>query len=168
MNEKKESITYFAAGCFWGVEEAFRHLDGVLSAESGYMGGKTENPSYEDVCSHETGHAEAVKVTFDPEKVSYEELLRVFFEIHNPTHVNRQGPDVGDQYRTEIFYTDEAQKQAAEKAKAELDASGKYDKPIATQITKAPTFYRAEEYHQHYLQKHPGAPCHVPRKYVKH
>ncbi|MFA6511864.1 MAG: peptide-methionine (S)-S-oxide reductase MsrA [Patescibacteria group bacterium] len=161
-------IAYFAGGCFWGIEEAFRHLPGVVDAESGYIGGHTENPSYEDVCSHTTGHAETVKVTYDPENISYEELLRVFFDIHNPTHVNRQGQDVGDQYRTEIFYADDTQKAAAEKAKTVLEQSGKHDKPIATAITKAPVFYRAEEYHQHYLEKNPGAPCHVPSKYVQH
>lgn len=149
----------FAAGCFWGVEEAFRYLDGALDAESGYMGGTKENPTYEDVCSHSTGHAETVRVTFDPEQLSYEKLPDVFFDIHDSTHVNRQGPDKGEQYRTEIFVTDGTQRELVEKVIEALEKSEKYDKLIATRVTDAPRFWRAEEYHQYYLEKHPGAPC---------
>ncbi|MGI5819129.1 MAG: peptide-methionine (S)-S-oxide reductase MsrA [Armatimonadota bacterium] len=150
----------FGAGCFWGVEERFRNIVGVTDTEVGYAGGHTENPTYEQVCSHGTGHAEVVQVQFDPEQVSYEDLLREFFEMHDPTQVNRQGPDVGDQYRSVIFYHTDDQRQAAEAMKAELEASGKYARPIATQIEPAPTFWPAEDYHQEYFAKRGGGGCH--------
>ena len=146
----------FGAGCFWGVEAAFRKVLGVADVAAGYMGGSLENPTYEDVCTGTTGHAEVVQVTYDPDKVSYTELLDVFWRIHDPTQVNAQGPDVGTQYRSVIFYHTEEQKKEAEKSKAELDASGKLKKPVATAIEPASTFWRAEEYHQRYAEKHPG------------
>lgn len=151
----------FGAGCFWGVEDIFRGTPGVIDAVSGYSGGTTENPTYEDVCSDKTGHAEVVQVTFDPEKVSYETLLNVFFDNHNPTQKNAQGPDVGSQYRSAIFTYDDAQIAAATKAKAALDASGKWSKPVVTQIEPAKPFYKAEEYHQRYLEKHGLSNCHI-------
>lgn len=151
----------FAAGCFWGAEEIFRKIPGVIDVIVGYTGGTLVNPSYEEVSSHTTGHAEAVQVTFDSEKVSYEELLKVFWENHDPTTLNRQGPDIGTQYRSSIFYRNPAQKAAAEKSKAELEASGKWKKPIVTEIVKAVPFYKAEEYHQRYLEKHGLSTCHV-------
>ena len=149
----------FGAGCFWGVEELFRNVKGVKSATSGYAGGTTEDPSYEDVCSHTTGHAEAVEVEFDPVEVSYEQLLDMFWSNHDPTTLNRQGPDIGDQYRSVVFYHSPEQKAAAEAKKAELDRSGRFRRPIVTQIEPAPTFYRAEEYHQQYLRKHGRTHC---------
>jgi methionine-S-sulfoxide reductase len=150
----------FAAGCFWGVEAAFRAVPGVLEVVSGYTGGHVENPTYPQVCGGDTGHAEAVEVTFDPRQVSYETLLRKFFELHDPTQVNRQGPDVGSQYRGGVFYLSDMQKESAEKLKAEL-APQFLPKTIATEITKAGTFWPAEEYHQHYFEKHPNAVCHI-------
>lgn len=150
----------FAAGCFWGVEHAFLQVPGVLDAESGYTGGHTENPTYEQVCTDGTGHAEAVRVTFDADKVTYEALVRKFFTLHDPTQLNRQGPDVGTQYRSGIYYLDEEQKGIAEKIKGELQPSF-HPKTIATEITGATTFYRAEEYHQRYFEKHPNAVCHI-------
>ena len=149
----------FGAGCFWGVEATFRAIDGVTAAPVGYAGGKTENPTYEDVCSDETGHAEVVEVEFDPTKVTYEQLLDVFWSNHNPTTLNRQGPDVGTQYRSAIFYYSEEQRAAAEKSKADMDKSGRFPKPIVTEITAAPKFYRAEEYHQRYLEKRGQTHC---------
>lgn len=146
----------FAAGCFWGVEHTFRNTEGVTATAVGYTGGATENPTYEEVCSGRTGHAEAVRVEFDPEKVSYETLLDVFWQCHDPTQLNRQGPDVGTQYRTGIFYLDEAQKTAAEKSKADLQASGRVRGDVTTEITAADTFYMAEDYHQQYLEKRRG------------
>jgi peptide-methionine (S)-S-oxide reductase len=151
----------FGAGCFWGVEETFRTLPGVISTAVGYSGGKTKNPSYEQVCTDRTGHAEVVKIDYDPDVISYEKLLDVFFSNHNPTQLNRQGPDVGTQYRSAVFYFDEGQRQAAEKAKSELAAGKKYNKPIVTEITPAAEFYPAEEYHQKYLQKRGRSSCHV-------
>jgi peptide-methionine (S)-S-oxide reductase len=153
-------IATFGAGCFWGVEAAFRRIPGVLDAASGYSGGHMPNPTYKDVCTDETGHAEVVQVTFDPAKVSYEQLLAAFWEMHDPTQVNRQGPDFGAQYRTAIFFHSPEQEAAAKKSKAALDASGKFRRPIATEITPASTFYRAEEYHQKYLEKRGAASCH--------
>ncbi len=150
----------FAAGCFWGVEKAFLDVPGVTDAVSGYTGGRPENPTYEQVCSGTTDHAEAVEVAFDPEQVTYETLVRKFFAIHDPTQLNRQGPDVGTQYRTSIFYVDEAQKEIAEKIKAELQQQA-YPKTIVTEITPASAFWRAEEYHQRYFEKHPSAVCHI-------
>lgn len=137
----------------------FRNTKGVISATSGYAGGKTENPTYEQVCSHETGHAEVVEVEFDPAQVSYDHLLDVFWNNHNPTTRNRQGPDVGSQYRSVVFYHSPEQKAAAEKKMAELDKSGRFPRPIVTQIEPAPAFYRAEEYHQQYLRKHGRTHC---------
>jgi peptide-methionine (S)-S-oxide reductase len=149
----------FGAGCFWHVEEAFRHLNGVLSTTVGYTGGILKNPTYEDVCTDKTGHAEVVEITFDPQKITYEELLRVFWDIHDPTTKNRQGPDVGTQYRSAIFYHSPEQKTAAELSKKNLEQSRKHSKKIVTEITQATTFYPAEEYHQHYLAKHGLAAC---------
>lgn len=153
-------IATFGAGCFWGVEAAFRRLPGVVDVAAGYSGGHTPNPTYKDVCSHTTGHAEVVQVTFDPQKISYGQLLDAFWQIHNPTQVNRQGPDVGTQYRSAIFVHSPEQQAIAEKSKAALAASGKFQRPIATEITTAGPFYRAEEYHQKYLEKHGAASCH--------
>ncbi len=154
---KTEKAT-FAGGCFWHVEEAFREVKGVIETKVGYTGGNTEDPSYEDVCSHTTGHAEAIEVTFDPKAVSYEELLDVFWRMHDPTQVNRQGPDVGDSYRSAIFYHGEKQKDAAEKSKQKLQKK-LGSKKIATQIAPAKTFYHAEEYHQKYLAKRGLSTC---------
>lgn len=150
----------FGAGCFWGVEEAFRTLPGVLKTTVGYQGGHTQNPTYKDVCTDTTGHAEVVLVEFDPAQVSYDRLLDVFFANHNPTEVNRQGPDTGTQYRTVIFTYSDAQKQAALAARDRLTASGKFKKPIATQVQDAPEFYPAEDYHQQYLLKRGMTHCH--------
>ncbi len=143
----------FAAGCFWGVEETFRKVPGVTGTAVGYSGGKTDEPTYEAVCSGRTGHAEVVQVEFDPERVSYHELLTVFWQLHDPTQVNRQGPDVGTQYRTAIFYLNPEQESAARAAKEALDASGRLRAPVATEITPATTFWPAEEYHQRYIEK---------------
>jgi peptide-methionine (S)-S-oxide reductase len=153
-------IATFGAGCFWGVEAAFARVSGVIEAISGYSGGHTENPTYKDVCTDETGHAEVVQVTFDPAKVSFDKLLEVFWTMHDPTQVNRQGPDFGSQYRTAVFFHSPEQEATAKKIKAELNASGKFKKPIATEITAAGTFYRAEEYHQKYLEKRGATSCH--------
>jgi len=149
----------FGAGCFWGVEATFRAVLGVIDAAVGYAGGKTANPTYEDVCSHTSGHAEVVQVEFDPAAVSYEKLLDVFWSNHNPTTLNRQGPDVGDQYRSVIFYHSPEQQAAAEASKDRLNQSGRFKNPIVTFIQPAPTFYRAEEYHQRYLEKHGRSHC---------
>ena len=149
----------FGAGCFWGVEATFRAVPGVIDAVVGYAGGKTENPTYEDVCSHTTGHAEVVEVEFDPAVVSYDQLLDVFWSNHNPTTLNRQGPDVGDQYRSVIFYHSPEQKAAADASKTRLDESGRFKKPIVTFIEPAPAFYRGEEYHQRYLEKRGLSHC---------
>ena len=149
----------FGAGCFWGVEAAFRQLDGVSKTRVGYAGGNLEDPTYEDVCSHKTGHAEVVEVTYDPEQVSYQELLGVFWAKHDPTQMNRQGWDVGDQYRSVVFVHDDEQRAAAERSKAELDASGRYRKPVVTAIEPAQTFYAAEDYHQQYLEKRGRSSC---------
>lgn len=143
----------FAAGCFWGVEANFRKIHGVISTRVGYIGGKFSNPTYKDVCSHKTGHAEAVEVVFDSSKVSYEELLDVFWSIHDPTTLNRQGPDVGTQYRSAIFYLDLKQKEKAENSKAKIEASNSFNRPIVTQIIPASDFWEAEEYHQQYIEK---------------
>ncbi len=153
----------FAAGCFWGVEDAFRAVKGVHEAVVGYCGGSTPDPTYERVCAGDTGHAEAVEVAFDPEEVSYEDLLDVFWSMHDPTTLNRQGPDVGTQYRSAIFYHDEGQKKTAEGSKASLEASGKHERPVVTEIAPALPFCRAEEYHQGYLAKRGLGSCHVPR-----
>src|SRR6201990_3234797 len=153
-------IATFGAGCFWGVEATFQRVPGVIDTAVGYSGGDMPNPTYKDVCTDETGHAEVVQVTFDPAKVSYEQLLDIFWEMHDPTQVNRQGPDFGSQYRTAIFFHSPEQKAAAEKSKAALQASGKFRTPLATEITAAGPFYRAEEYHQRYLERRGPAPCH--------
>jgi peptide-methionine (S)-S-oxide reductase len=153
-------IATFGAGCFWGIEAAFRRVPGVVDAVVGYSGGEMANPTYKDVCTDETGHAEVVQVTFDPAKLSYEKLLDAFWAMHDPTQVNRQGPDSGSQYRTAIFFHSLEQEAAAKKSKAALAASGKFRRPIATEITQAGTFYRAEEYHQRYLEKRGAASCH--------
>ena len=152
----------FAAGCFWGVEATFRALDGVKETAVGYTGGETENPTYKDVCGDDTGHAEAVEVEYDPAKIAYADLLKVFWENHDPTTLNRQGPDVGTQYRSAIFFHSEAQKTEAEASRDALAASGKFKKPIVTQIVPAVTFFKAEEYHQRYLEKRGLAHCHIP------
>jgi peptide-methionine (S)-S-oxide reductase len=151
----------FGAGCFWGVEEAFRKTPGVADTAVGYMGGQLENPSYQAVCTDRTGHAEVVEVQFDPAVISYEHLLELFWGLHDPTTLNRQGPDVGTQYRSAVFYHDEAQKAAAEQLKSKLQASGRFRRPIVTEITPASTFWRAEEYHQKYIQKTGGVSCHL-------
>jgi peptide-methionine (S)-S-oxide reductase len=151
----------FGAGCFWGTEVTFRNVPGVINATSGYSGGTLVNPSYEDVCSDTTGHAEVVEVEYDPTKVSYDQLLNVFWENHDPTTRNRQGPDVGTQYRSAIFYHDDEQRDAALASKAALDRGGRFPNPVVTEVTPASTFYRAEEYHQRYLEKHGLASCHV-------
>lgn len=149
----------FGAGCFWGVEETFRNLDGVINTAVGYAGGSKSNPSYEDVCSDETGHAEVVEVEFDPERISYDRLLEVFWSNHNPTELNRQGPDVGTQYRSVVFYHSPQQKMAAEASKEALSRSGKFNRPVVTAIEPAPKFWQAEEYHQRYLQKRGQTHC---------
>lgn len=151
----------FGAGCFWGVEVTFRNTEGVVNATVGYSGGTTENPSYEQVCTGTTGHAEVVEVEYDPNAVSYEKLLDVFFNGHDPTQVNRQGPDVGTQYRSVIFAHDDEQAVIAQRFKTELDASGKLKGPVATSIEPASSFYAAEEYHQQYLQKRGLASCRI-------
>ncbi len=151
----------FGAGCFWGVEEAFRTLPGVTATTVGYMGGHTQNPTYKEVCTDTTGHAEVVLVEFDVAQITYEQLLEVFFTNHNPTEVNRQGPDVGTQYRSVIYTYNEAQEVAATTARDTLAASGKFKKPIATAIEPAPVFYPAEDYHQQYLKKRGMASCHI-------
>ena len=153
-------IATFGAGCFWGIEAAFRRIPGVVDAAVGYSGGHTINPTYQDVCTDETGHAEVVQVTFDPAEVSYEQLLDAFWAMHDPTQRNRQGPDFGSQYRTAIFFHSTEQEAAAKKSKAAQDASKKFGRPIATEITAAGRFYRAEEYHQKYLEKRGAASCH--------
>lgn len=150
----------FAAGCFWGVEEAFRTLPGVKSTTVGYCGGTTTNPTYEDVCSHRTGHAEVVLVEFDPAQISYEQLLNVFWTNHDPTTLNRQGPDIGDQYRSAIFFTTPEQEKQARESMQKHEAAGTFKRPIVTQIVPAPEFYRAEEYHQQYLAKKGIRVCH--------
>ena len=150
----------FGAGCFWGVEEAFRRLPGVLEATSGYMGGTLENPTYRDVCSDTTGHAEVVRVEYDPETIGYDQLLDAFFRMHDPTTLDRQGPDVGSQYRSAIFTYDDDQARKANEAKARLDGSGAFRRPIVTRIEPAGPFWRAEEYHQRYIQKNGGG-CHI-------
>jgi peptide-methionine (S)-S-oxide reductase len=154
-------VATFGAGCFWGIEANFRKIPGVIDAASGYSGGHKENPSYKDVCTDATGHAEVVQVTYDPAKVSYDQLLDAFWKMHDPTQVNRQGPDFGSQYRSAIFFHTPEQEATAKKSKAALDASGKLRRPVATEITPAGPFYRAEEYHQRYLEKRGATSCHI-------
>jgi len=151
----------FAAGCFWGVEATFRQIPGVSGTRVGYTGVDSKNPTYKDVCSDETGHAEAVEVEYDPAKVSYEDLLNVFWENHDPTQLNRQGPDFGTQYRSAIFFHSPEQEQAAKISKQERGKSGQFGRPIVTQIVPAVTFYEAEDYHQQYLEKRGMASCHI-------
>ena len=151
----------FGAGCFWGVEETFRKLPGVTKTTVGYTGGATDNPSYEDVCTDKTGHAEVLELEFEPAKISYRQLLDVFWANHNPTTLNRQGPDVGTQYRSVVFYHSPEQKAEAEDSKRALEKSGRFKKPIVTQIEPAPKFFRAEEYHQQYLAKRGMSHCAV-------
>ena len=151
----------FAAGCFWGVEAAFRQVEGVLSTAVGYEGGRTENPTYEQVCTNTTGHAETVQVEYDPSRVSYEQLLDVFWDNHDPTQLNRQGPDVGTQYRSAVFFHTPEQQAAAIASREQRSASGQYKRPIVTEITPASKFYRAEEYHQQYLEKRGLAHCRI-------
>jgi peptide-methionine (S)-S-oxide reductase len=158
MSQKTAS---FAAGCFWGVEARFRDTEGVVDAVSGYMGGQTENPTYKQVCGGDTGHAEAVQVTFDDEQISYSELLDLFFDMHNPTTLNRQGPDFGSQYRSAVFWHDADQRAAAEQKIAEINESGKWPSAVVTEVAPAGTFWRAEEYHQRYFEKNGGGFCHV-------
>ncbi|MDQ2730782.1 MAG: peptide-methionine (S)-S-oxide reductase MsrA [Armatimonadota bacterium] len=151
----------FGAGCFWGVEAAFRQLPGVTSTRAGYAGGSLKNPTYRDVCSGRTGHAEVVEVVYDPAQVSYDDLLKIFWEEHDPTTLNRQGPDVGTQYRSAIFYHSPEQQASATASKAKLQASGLHKRPIVTEITPASDFYEAEEYHQQYLEKRGAVSCRV-------
>jgi peptide-methionine (S)-S-oxide reductase len=150
----------FGAGCFWGVEDFFLQMPGVSDAVSGYAGGASERPTYKQVCTGDTNHAEVVEVTFDPDKVSYDSLVDLFFKMHNPTQMNRQGPDVGTQYRSVIFTHGPEQDRVARERRAAVEASGKWKQPIATTIEPAPTFWRAEEHHQRYFKKHGGS-CHV-------
>jgi peptide-methionine (S)-S-oxide reductase len=155
MNLTKKAT--FGAGCFWGVEAAFRQLDGVTKTEVGYEGGTLDNPTYEDVCSHTTGHAEVVEVTYDPDQVSYEQLLDVFWHKHDPTQLNRQGWDIGDQYRSVIFFHDPDQQEVAVRSKAE--EQNRHRRPVVTQVEPAQTFYPAEDYHQQYLEKRGRSTC---------
>jgi peptide-methionine (S)-S-oxide reductase len=159
--EKLMAKATFAAGCFWGVEAAFRQIDGVSSTRVGYTGGDLENPTYKDVCGDRTGHAEAVEVDYDPAKVKYDDLLQVFWENHDPTQLNRQGPDHGSQYRSAIFYHSPEQEQAARASKEKLEKSDRFSRSIVTQIVPAVTFYEAEDYHQQYLEKRGLATCHI-------
>jgi peptide-methionine (S)-S-oxide reductase len=152
----------FGAGCFWGVEAAFRNVEGVTATAVGYEGGHTDAPSYEAVCSHTTGHAEVVQVEYDPAKVRYEQLLDVFWHEHDPTQLDRQGPDVGDQYRSVIFFHDEDQEKAARASLEAEERSGRHRRPIVTQVVPTETFWRAEDYHQQYLEKRGLATCRIP------
>ncbi len=158
MSTELETAT-FGAGCFWGIEQAFRRLEGVVDAAVGYAGGHTDEPTYQAVCSGTTGHAEVVQVQFDPERINYNELLSVFWKIHDPTQVNRQGPDVGSQYRSAIFVHSPEQEAAAVASRDALNASRSLDRPVATEITQAGPFWRAEDYHQRYLEKRGGGVC---------
>ena len=151
----------FGAGCFWGVEEAFRNLEGVSSTAVGYAGGTKDNPTYQDVCTDKTGHAEVVEVEFDPSRISYDQLLNLFWSNHNPTTLNRQGPDIGTQYRSVIFYHSAEQQAEAQASKEALQNSGRFNRPIVTQIEPAPKFWPAEDYHQRYLQKRGRSHCAV-------
>lgn len=160
----KTETAILAAGCFWGVEELIRHMDGVIDTEVGYCGGQTENPQYIHVKTGITGHAEAVRITFDPEKLSYADLIRAFYKLHDPTTLNRQENDIGTQYRSAIFYLSPEQQAVAEQVTKEVSDSGFWKKPIVTKIVPAPMFYKAEDYHQDYLQKNPdGYMCHYWR-----
>ncbi len=160
----KQETAIFAGGCFWGVEEIIRKIPGVVETSVGYIGGKTENPTYKEVCTGRTGHAEAIEVKYDSSRISYEELLRYFFRLHDPTTLNRQHNDVGPQYRSAIFFLDQHQFEIAQKVKSEIEASGEFRDPVVTEIVPATKFYDAEDYHQDYLQKNPGGyNCHILR-----
>ncbi len=161
MTDNKLNVAIFAAGCFWGVEDKLSRVSGVIQTEVGYTGGHTMNPTYKTVCSHTTGHAEAVKIQFDPSQISYEDLVKFFFDLHDPTTRDRQGPDVGNQYRSAIFYTSQVQRKVASQIKDKLNDNGRYNRPIVTEITEAGPFYRAEEYHQKYFQKTGRSSCRV-------
>ncbi len=154
----------FAAGCFWGVEQVFRDTRGVIATEVGYTGGRTQNPTYREVCGKGTGHAEAVKVEYDPAVVAYADLLEIFWASHDPTQVNRQGPDVGDQYRTAIFTLNDDQRETALASLAAEDASGRHARPISTKVEPLGKWWKAEEYHQQYFEKNGGGACHVPNR----
>lgn len=163
-NDKHEKAT-FAAGCFWGVEKIIKAIDGVISTVVGYSGGNSNSPTYEEVCAGKTGHAEAIEILFDPSKITYEELLEYFWRLHDPTQVNRQGGDIGTQYRSVIFYHDVRQREIAENSKAAFESSGVFENKIATEIIEAGRFYPAEDYHQDYLEKNPdGYMCHILRR----
>lgn len=153
----------FAAGCFWGVEAEFRKIKGVKATRVGYSGGHKSHPTYKEVCSHITGHAEAVEIDFDPDEITFDRLLDVFWSIHDPTTVNRQGPDIGSNYRSAIFYHSSEQETAAKDSRERLEKSGNYKNPIVTEISPAGTFWEAEEYHQQYLEKRGLATCHIPQ-----
>jgi peptide-methionine (S)-S-oxide reductase len=154
-------IATFGAGCFWGVEAAFRQVPGVKATRVGYAGGHVDNPTYQQVCSHTTGHAEVVEVTYDPARVTYEQLLDVFWQNHDPTQLNRQGPDIGDNYRTVIFFHSEEQEKAAVASKERLEQEGRFNRPIVTEILPAPTFWEAEDYHQQYFEKRGISHCRI-------
>jgi methionine-S-sulfoxide reductase len=159
----RETAT-LAGGCFWGVEEILRSIPGVIETTVGYTGGTTRNPTYKDVCRGDTGHAEAIQVVFDPQRIGYEQILDTFFRLHDPTTLNRQHNDVGTQYRSAIFHHDERQREIAQRVKARVNATGQFKRPVVTEIAPASTFWSAEEYHQDYLQKNPsGYNCHVLR-----
>jgi peptide methionine sulfoxide reductase msrA/msrB len=163
-SSEKTEAAIFAGGCFWGMEEILRKIPGVIGTSVGYTGGNAPNPTYKMVCTGRTGHAEAVRIVFDPSKITYEQLLGYFFRMHDPTTLNQQHNDIGTQYRSAIFYTTDEQRETAEKVKAQVDKSGKWKRPIVTEITKAKEFYPAEDYHQKYLVKNPhGYNCHVLR-----
>jgi peptide-methionine (S)-S-oxide reductase len=161
MMEQTFEKADFGAGCFWGVEARFQQIPGVVETAVGYEGGTKDHPTYQDVCTDRTGHAEVVQVTFDPRQVSYQALLDLFFELHDPTQVNRQGPDWGTQYRTVVFFHSPEQESTARETIARLNASGRFARPIATQVVPAATFWRAEEYHQKYLEKRGAVSCHI-------
>lgn len=161
MTKSNTATAYFAAGCFWHVEEAFRCMKGVTDTKVGYMGGEKDNPSYEDVCTGTTGHAETVKVMYNPEQISYKQLLEKFFSIHDPTTKDQQGPDIGNQYRSAIFYSNETEKDEAISMIEMLNSSKAFTRPIVTDIAPAKTFYEAEEYHQNYLVKHNMRSCYI-------
>lgn len=164
MTDTKRELATFAAGCFWGVELEFGKLGGVLATKVGYTGGHQSNPGYYEVCDGDTGHAEAVEIEFDPTVVSFEFLVREFFNLHDPTTLNRQGPDAGEQYRSAIFYHSPEQKAVAEKVIQELEAVKEFDRPIVTQLVPAGVFWDAEEYHQKYFERRGMASCHIRRK----
>ena len=162
QSDPQYATATFAGGCFWGTEYVFGQVPGVKSTAVGFMGGRVDNPTYKQICYTDTNHAEVVQLRYDPEQISYEKLVKVFFKTHDPTTLNRQGPDVGTQYRSAIFYHDEQQKQIAEKAKAAFDTSGEFRKPIVTEVTEAKEFWEAEDYHQDYFKKNPNHPaCHI-------